>query len=132
MPFKFDVPKTIIISRRDTVFALESKIKNLLSNILYAKGDRSIVMKIRIWKSLTNNLDEIKAFDEKWKNSSACKIDAECLTSAYTDIVKQNRYVEDLPFADGEDEIILIEIPNSKSAFVLRPSTGELEEAGVA
>lgn len=88
MPFKFDVPKTIIISRRDTVFALEQKIKNLLSNILYAKGEKSIVMKIRIWKSLTNNLDEIKAIDEKWKNSSVCKIDAECLTSAYTDIIK--------------------------------------------
>jgi hypothetical protein len=36
-----------------------------------------------------------------------------------------------LPFADGEEEIILVEVPNSKSAFVLRPSTGELEEAGM-
>jgi hypothetical protein len=56
--------------------------------VLYNKGDRSMVMKIRLWKSLTNNLDEIKAIDAKWKNSSVCKIDAECLTSSYTDIVK--------------------------------------------
>lgn len=132
MPFKFDVPKTLLISRRETLQQLERKVCNLLSNILYSKGERSIVSKIRLWKSHNNNLEEIKEIDAKWKNSSAVKIDATCLNSGFSDVEKANRFVEDLPFAEGEPEIIIVEVMNSSNKFVLRPMTGELEEAGVA
>jgi hypothetical protein len=86
---------------------------------------------VRLWKSNTNDLDEIKEVEKKWKNSSAVKIDAICLTSNLSDDEKRNRFVEDLPFADGEGEIIIVEVPNASGKFVLRPVSGDFEEAGV-
>lgn len=58
---------------------------------------------MRLWKSLTNEIDEIKAIEKKWKNSSIVKIDATCLTPM-EDAKKASILVEDLPFAEGEDD----------------------------
>jgi hypothetical protein len=34
---------------------------------------------MRLWKSLTGDLDEIVGIEKKWKNSSVVRVDATCL-----------------------------------------------------
>lgn len=90
-----------------------------------------MISKMRIWKSLTGDMDEIMAIEKKWKNSSVVKVDALCLSPMEEDR-KAKVLVEDLPFAEGEedDEIILVELPQKSGnppVFVLRPLQGTLE-----
>jgi hypothetical protein len=35
---------------------------------------------MRLWKSLTGDLDEIVVIEKKWKNSSVVRVDATCLS----------------------------------------------------
>lgn len=57
---KFDVPKTLLISRNETILELEKKIIRLFNNRLYELKERgTIFIKLRLWKSLTNKLNEI-------------------------------------------------------------------------
>ena len=102
--FKFDIPQTILISRKESIGDFEKKIQRVLNNRLFEKQERGVIVnKMRLWKSLTNEIDEIKAIEKKWKNSSIVKIDATCLTPM-EDAKKASILVEDLPFAEGEDD----------------------------
>ena len=102
--FKFEIPQTILISRKESIGDFEKKIQRVLNNRLFEKQERGVIVnKMRLWKSLTNEIDEIKAIEKKWKNSSIVKIDATCLTPM-EDAKKTSILVEDLPFAEGEDE----------------------------
>lgn len=42
--FKFDVPKTVLVSRRDTVIDLEKKLCALLNIKAMMNGDRSTII----------------------------------------------------------------------------------------
>lgn len=86
-----------------------------------------MITKVRLWKSLTNKLEEINEYEKKWKNSSIVRVDATIL-NLIPDADKTQKFVEDLPIAEGEPEIILVELPNSKKDFILRPSSGELDD----
>ena len=85
-----------------------------------------MVNQMRLWKSLTNKLEEINEYEKKLKNSSVVKVDAVCL-NLMPDADKTLKYVEDLPIAEGELEIILVELPINKK-FIFRPVTGEFDD----
>jgi hypothetical protein len=63
-----------------------------------------MVGKLRIWKSLTNNIEEIIELDKKVKNYTAVKIDA--LPLNITEESK-GQLIEDADIAD--DDILIIE-----------------------
>lgn len=111
--FKFDIPQTVLISRKESLVDMEKKLQRVLNNRLFEKQEKGVlVSKMRLWKSLTSDMEEIKGIEKKWKNSSVVKVDALCLSPMEEDR-KAKVLVEDLPFAEGEedDEIILVELP---------------------
>ena len=57
--FKFDAPHTIYLSKVQTVQDLEKKICRCLNGYLYftLKNKQTLVSKVRLWKSLTNNVE---------------------------------------------------------------------------
>ena len=79
--FKFDVPKTILISRRETLAQLEKKIQRVLNKRLYDRHERSIIVnKIRLWKtSAAGIFEEMGGFEKKIKNYTHVKFDGICL-----------------------------------------------------
>ncbi len=71
------------------------------------KFDRSVtVLKTRVWKSLTNNVDDIKGLAIKVKNFTSVQIDAELLDST-------TETVEDWNIAP--DDILIIETDKKNS-----------------
>jgi hypothetical protein len=64
------------------------KVRNVLNNYTFnVLKDRSTMIKdVRLWKSLTNNLEDIKAnVDKKYKNYTQVKIDATPLNISEND-----------------------------------------------
>lgn len=57
----------------------------------------------RLWKSLTNNLDDIAQMDDLYKTKTQLKVDALLLQT------NSDLKIEDANIAD--DDIILVEIP---------------------
>jgi len=71
------------------------------------KFDRSVViLKTRVWKSLTNNVEDIKGLTIKVKNFTSVQIDAELLDST-------TETVEDWNIAP--DDILIIVTPKKNS-----------------
>ena len=70
--FGFNAPKTVILSRRETINELMKKIQRVLNYYLYnVKKIKDVMINdIRLWKSLTNNLNEIERLDKKYKTST--------------------------------------------------------------
>ena len=117
--FKFDVPKTILLSRRETLANLEKKIQRVLNLRLYNLQDRSmIVTKMRLWKvSAAGKIEELPEIEKKVKSYTHVKFDGTCL-NAKKDVEKANIFVEELPISQGsaeEEDLVIIELPNSKS-----------------
>jgi hypothetical protein len=53
--FKFDVPKTLLISRKEKMEDLVKKIQRILNNRLYSLGEKGfMVSQLRVWKHMTN------------------------------------------------------------------------------
>lgn len=64
--FKLDTPKTILLSRKESIIDLEKKVQRVLNNRLYARQEKGfIVSKLRLWRSLTNNIEEIQELEKK-------------------------------------------------------------------
>lgn len=77
--FKFSVPKTILISRKENISSLATKIRIAINFYLYniIKERSFMISEIRLWKSLTNNFEDIKInIDKKYKNFTQVKVDA--------------------------------------------------------
>ena len=74
-----------------------------------------MVNKLRLWKSMTNKLEELQEIDKKYKNYTQVKVDFHCLNAKEED---KALLLEDLQLA--EDDIIVIELPKN-SQFVLQP-----------
>ena len=53
----------------------------MLSTYLYlVQKRRDIFLKeVRVWKSLTNKLEDMKDYDKKFKNATAIKVDGYCM-----------------------------------------------------
>lgn len=67
------------------------------------KFDRSVsTLSTRVWKSLTNNVNEIKGLAAKIKNFSSVQIEAELLDST-TDTVQD--------WSIAPDDILIVETP---------------------
>lgn len=78
--FKFDRVKSVLISRKDNLLELEKKFQRALNNRLFELRDRSyMVTNMRMWKSNTNNLEEIEGLSKKHKNYTQVKVEAVCL-----------------------------------------------------
>ena len=98
--FKYDCPKTIIISRRETLGSLEKKIGRVLMTRLFERQERSIVVsKMRLWRaSAAMKLEDIAEIEKKAKNCTHVKFDGALLNNK-SDAQKNNIYVEELPLA---------------------------------
>ena len=82
-----------------------------------------MITEIRLWKSLTNNVDEIKTnVDKKYKNYTAVKIDANPLNISEED---KNKTIEDANIAD--DDIVIVESIKNKQ-WIFQPLTAASEE----
>jgi hypothetical protein len=80
---------------------LERKIQRVFNNRLFQRGEKGIMVnKMRLWKSMVDDMDEIKDIEKKWKNSSVVRVDAMCLTPM-EETKKATIMVEDLPFAEA-------------------------------
>lgn len=119
--FKMTGPHHFYISRNETLHDLEKKAQRLLTNYLFfILKERSIcVSKVRVWKSSTNNIDEIVEYDSKWKNYTHSKIDAELFS-------KMTETVENLNIAD--DDVLIVELPKDDGSFVFKSSKGQKME----
>jgi len=110
--FKFNGPKSILISRADDLTQLEAKCVRVLNSYLYQNGNKSdTVKKVKIWKHKTNNLEEIKELEKKHKNFTSVKIDAFAL---------ENEKVEDMQIEP--DDILIVELQNAKGDWVFVPN----------
>ena len=66
---------------------------------------RAMITYLRAWKSLTNNIEEIESYDNKYKNYSEVKVDAQILNKNES---QNKNKLEDANIA--EDDILIIEI----------------------
>jgi hypothetical protein len=129
--FKFDVPKTILISRRETLAELEKKIQRVLNKRLYERQERGfMVSKIRLWRtSAALKIEELPEIEKKAKSYTSVKFDGTCINFK-NDAQKANIYVEELPISQGgsieEEDMLIIELPKSKDTFVLVPLSGPI------
>jgi hypothetical protein len=58
--FKLDTYKKALISRMENLLDLEKKIQRFLNLRLYSLKEKSIMVnRIRLWKSLNNNMEDI-------------------------------------------------------------------------
>ena len=53
----------------------------MLTSYLYLerKNRYTVLKEIRLWKSMSNDVDEILEYDKKFKNASRIKVDAFCM-----------------------------------------------------
>lgn len=75
-----------------------------------------MIYNIRLWKSVTNNLEEISNYDKKYKNSSIVKVDAMPLNVAEGSL---KEFIEDANIAD--DDIILVEVQKPTKSWCFAP-----------
>jgi maltose-binding protein MalE len=82
------------------------KIRGALTSFLYFElKDRSkIITTVRLWKSLTNNMDDIMEVDKKFKNSTSIKVNATILNLTDSELKK---FIEEINIAD--EDIIIVE-----------------------
>ena len=58
--FAFSCPYSVLISRRDKIEDLFLKVRTALNSYLYTvRKEKTMIGHMRLWKSLTNNLEEI-------------------------------------------------------------------------
>ena len=126
--FKFQKPMTVLISRIEKLEDLQKKFQRVLNLRLYSLQERSVMVSLmRIWKSSTNDFEEIQGWEKKYKNYTQAKIEANCILSSDED---KKKVIEDLDLA--EEDILIIELPKINKAkeieWTLAPSTVSSEE----
>jgi hypothetical protein len=84
------------------------------------KDKSKIISQMKLWKSLTNSMDELQSIDKKYKNSSQIKIDALLLNQTTTTKIEEANI--------AEDDIIVVEVQVSGKSYTLVPLTNVQEE----
>jgi hypothetical protein len=94
------VPKTVLISRRESLAGFEKKIQRLLMVRLYNIQERSLVVnKMRLWKiCAAGRIEELSEIEKKVKNYTHVKFDGTCLNDKQQ-FEKANIFVEELPIS---------------------------------
>jgi len=89
---------------------------------LYERQERGIVVnKMRLWRaSAATKLEDIAEIEKKVKNYTHVKFDG-VLLNHKSDAQKSNIYVEELPLAQADEDMVVIELPKLKDTFVLVP-----------
>lgn len=119
----------IYISRVATMKQLESKLKNVLSTFLFfVRKNKSIIVKsVRLWKSKYEPSEVqagLESVDSKHSNKyTHVKINAEPLNLKAE---SQDQKLHDLAIADND--ILIVELPNSDGDFVFQPMNSNAEE----
>jgi hypothetical protein len=100
-----------------------------MSYIYFTLKDRStMITDIRLWKSLTNNIEDIQQnVDKKFKNYTHVKIDATPLNITEED---KNKPIEDANIAD--DDIIIVETQKANKQWCFQPLTAASDEESKA
>jgi hypothetical protein len=89
---------------------------------LFERQERGmIVNKMRLWKaSAATKLEDLAEIENKVKNFTHVKFTGVLLNNK-SDVYKNNIYVEELPLSQGDEDMIVIELPKIKDTFVLVP-----------
>lgn len=88
-----------------------------------------LVNKMRLWKASTaTKMEELAEIEKKVKNYTHVKFDGVCLNNK-ADVQKANIYVEEMPIAQADEDMLVIELPKGKDTYVLVPQSGG-QEAG--
>lgn len=69
-----------------------------------------MVSQLRMWRSNTNNLEEIEGLSKKHKNYTQVKVDAVCIYACNP--TDQKKIIEDVQLA--EEDILILELPKAK------------------
>ena len=98
-------------------------------NRLYDRQEKGLVVsKMRLWKaSAATKLEDIAEIEKKVKNYTHVKFDGVLLNNK-SDVQKSNIYVEELPLAQADEDMVVIELPKLKDTFVLVPQSGGNEQ----
>ena len=101
----------------------ELKVKRLIGLYYYTKRKDVplTLVKFRLWKCNTDDLDEIMKWDSKFAYTQS-KIDAVCCNIFEKEEDKLKK-VEDLNFVDGT--IFVVETPKKGDEYVFRPEKKE-------
>lgn len=76
---------------------------------------------MRLWKVMTSTkIEELAEIEKKVKNFTHVKFDGVLLNNK-SDVQKNNIYVEELPIAQADEDMIVVEIPKNKDTYVLVP-----------
>jgi len=83
---------------------------------------------MRLWKaSAALKMEDLAKLEKDAKNSSQKRFEGVCLNNKQ-DVQKANIYVEELPLAQVDEDLVVIELPKVKDTYVLIPMTGSHEE----
>jgi hypothetical protein len=89
-----------LISRTASVKDLNSKILRALNAALYALGNKILTyQKVKLWKYLNNNVDDILALEKRQKNYTTVEIDA---------LLIEDEIVDDMAIAS--EDIVVVEL----------------------
>ena len=98
--FKFTCAKQVLISRNATLQDLEKKVIGVLNYYMYQNGNKStILQKVRLWKSTSNNVEEIQQLDKKYQNYTKIKFDG---------LLLEDTTVDNMAIAN--DDILIVEL----------------------
>ena len=122
--FKHPEPWTIYAAKSESVRELELKIKRVLGFYYMSKNKHEpiTVAQFRLWKSNTEDLDEILSWDSKMAYTTT-KVNAEPVNLKEEDKKKK---VDDLNFIDGT--VFIVETPKANGDYCFRPLSEPDEE----
>jgi hypothetical protein len=76
---------------------------------------------MRLWKaSAALKMEDLAEIEKKVKNFTHVKFDGYLLNNK-SDAQKNNIYIEELPLAQADEDMVVIELPKSKDTYVLVP-----------
>lgn len=113
--FNFADPRFILVSRNDTLKAIELKLQKALTNYLYTvmKNKDTLIRKFRLWKSLYETAEEV--FKLESDKSGSKKLDGDILNKVAD---KEAVVFDDLNLVDSD--LIIIELAQSNGSFAFK------------
>lgn len=92
---------------------------------LFERQERGMVVsKMRLWRaSAATKMEDLAEIEKKVKNYTHVKFDGVLLNNK-SDAQKNNIYVEELPLAQADEDMVVIELPKNKDTYVLVPQSG--------
>jgi hypothetical protein len=123
--FNFKVPRSVYMSKMQTIDDFNLKVRRCANGYLAAKREMPVGAKARLWKSMLNDMEYLNGLDKKYQDYTETKIDAYPLVPISGDqskiVTAGKTLVDTLEITPGED-IILVEFTKAKTQdWTFRP-----------